>query len=293
MALSIVLTGCGNSEEPVADEPTDTQEVVSIGVALSSPGLASGSNPDTAAGAEVALAEAIAGELDTIAPDAQLQWVPIGASDPVSAIQDGDMEFMLGQLSDEQMDDQLGWVGPYVTAHPTLLVRQAPETLEDPAAEALSLPTITTAKDLVAASLCVVENSGAAALELPIEHVTVQQTVTECEVGMQSGRYDAIAADDLQLAGIVLDPNLSSRYELVAWSEIADEEDLEIPKELLEPRDYWIGVAATQCDAMETALRTAISQGALVDAFSEWEETTDVEPELGRASDITTRHCGS
>src|SRR5699024_2080723 len=232
-------------------------------------------------------------ELDTIEPEDQLRWVPISAAnDPVAAIQDGDMEFMLGQLSDAQVTGELAWVGPYVTVTPALLIRQAPDDTDDAPSSITALESIASAQELVEAPVCVVANSVAADAELPLDDVTIQQTVTECEVGMRSGRYDAIAADDLQLAGVLMDPNLESSYELLSWSDVTDEE-VEVADELLETHDYWIGTAPAQCDALAEALRTALTQGALEEAFAGWEESTGVQPDVSAASDVTTQHCSS
>ena len=293
VALAVALSGCYTPEEPGAEEAEVPEEVVSVGVSLSSPGLVSGSDPAETSGAEIALAQAIVAELDTIEPEDQLRWVPISAAnDPVAAIQDGDMEFMLGQLSDAQVTGELAWVGPYVTVTPALLIRQAPDDTDDAPSSITALESIASAQELVEAPVCVVANSVAADAELPLDDVTIQQTVTECEVGMRSGRYDAIAADDLQLAGVLMDPNLESSYELLSWSDVTDEE-VEVADELLETHDYWIGTAPAQCDALAEALRTALTQGALKEAFAGWEESTGVQPDVSAASDVTTQHCSS
>lgn len=286
--VSVVLMGCGDGEEYVPEEPADPEEVASIGVTLSSPGLASGSDPTEAFGAEISLAQAIAAELDT----PQARWVPISdAAQTVEALEDGDLEFILGQLSQEQLSDQLAWVGPYATVQPALLVRTA--SAEAASDDAVALDTITSAEELAEAPVCVVRNSVTAAADLPIGDITTQQTVAECEVGMRSGRYDAIAADDMQLAGILMDPNLSSSYDVLSWSELDGDEEVEIPEELLDSHDYWIATDPEQCDAIADALGTVIDQGALTEAFSGWEETTGFEPEIADARDITTKHCAS
>ncbi|WP_344725185.1 hypothetical protein, partial [Agrococcus terreus] len=104
VTFAVVLSGCGTTEDPVTDDGADTEEVVNIGVVLSSPGLASGSDPVETSGAEIALGRAVAAELDTIEPEAQVRWVPISAAnDTIAAIQNGELEFMLGQLSESQL----------------------------------------------------------------------------------------------------------------------------------------------------------------------------------------------
>ena len=294
LTLSVVLSGCGTTEDPLPDEGADTEEVVNIGVALSSPGLASGSDPLETSGAEIALAQAIVAELDTINPEAQVRWVPLSAAnDSIPAIQDGEMEFMLGQLSESQLTDQLAWVGPYATTKSALLVRQTADETQNLRTSIEPLESVTSAADLAEAPVCVVANSAAAAIELPIEDVTVQQTADECEVGMRSGRFEAIAADDIQLAGVLRDPSLASTYELLPWSDIAAEEDVEIPDELLATHQYWIGTDPARCDALSQALRTVVTQGALSEAFEGWEETTGFEPEISTASELMTKHCPS
>ena len=292
VALTAALSGCDNSEQPVAEDVEAAGEVVSVGVMLSSPGLASGSDPAETSGAEIALAQAIVAEVDTIDSEDQLRWVPVSsADDPVAAIQDGDMEFMLGQFSDAHMTDALAWVGPYVSVTPALLIRQAPDETEEASTTLAPLGTIESSRALAEAPICVVANSTAADAELPLEDVTIQQTVTECEVGMRSGRYDAIAADDLQLAGVLMDQTLGSNYELLSWSDVANDEDVEVADELLETHQYWIGTTPEQCDTLAEALRTALSQGSLDEAFTGWEESTGLQPEVAGPSDVTTQHC--
>ncbi len=292
VALTVALSGCDTTEEPVVDETEAPEEVVSIGVALSSPGLASGSDPAETSGAEITLAQSIAAELDSPSPEGQLRWVPITATnEAIAAVQAGDTEFMLGQLSDTQLTDELAWVGPYVTVKPALLIRQAPDETTDVPPTIGLLDTITSAEELAEAHVCVVENSVADSVELPVDDVTIQQTVTECEVGMRSGRYEAIAADDLQLAGVLMDPNLGSNYELLSWSDVADNEAANVAEELLESYQYWIGTDPSRCDALAEALRTVLQQGTLDEAFSDWEEATGLQPAVSTASDITTQHC--
>src|SRR5699024_3266404 len=150
VALAVALSGCYTPEEPGAEEAEVPEEVVSVGVSLSSPGLVSGSDPAETSGAEIALAQAIVAELDTIEPEDQLRWVPISAAnDPVAAIQDGDMEFMLGQLADAQVTGELAWVGLYVPVTPALLIRQAPDDTDDAPSSITALESIASAQELV------------------------------------------------------------------------------------------------------------------------------------------------
>ena len=116
------------------------------------------------------------------------------------------------------------------------------------------------------AHVCVVENSVIDWL-IPVDDVTIQQTVTECEVGMRSGRYEAIAADDLQLAGVLMDRNLGSNYELLSWSDVADNEAANVAEELLESYQYWIGTDPSRCDALAEALRTVLNREPLMKHF--------------------------
>lgn len=285
----MILTGCGGEEEPVAPEPADPEEVINIGVALSSPGLASGSSPEGASGAEISLAQALVEELDTVEPGTQVRWRALGSIEhSMVAVEEGELEFVIGQLTDQQLSDQLGWVGPYITATPAVLVRVPASDAAEP--EVLPFKAITSIDELTEASVCVVADSVSASADLPVEHSTVQQTVTECEVGMRSGRFDAIAADDVQLAGVLLDPGLDSTYQVLSWSELADD-DQDLSEQLTESHRYWIATDPAQCEAVSEALQAVLEQGVLVEAFSAWQETTDFEPELFQAADVETRHC--
>src|SRR5699024_11240384 len=86
--------------------------------------------------------------------------------------------------------------------------------------------------DLEDAAVCVVAGSLADGAQIPADEHTKQQTVSACETGMRSGRYDAIAADDVQLAGLLGSSSIPAAYEMLLWSDLASDGDQDMPEQL-------------------------------------------------------------
>lgn len=298
IALSAALgvSGCSGGDDDVAvEEPADPQEVVTIGGSMPSPGLISDVDPTQVSGAEVDVATNVTERMTTTPPDAQLHWVPTTADSVADDITSGELDLALGQFSGDEVSDEIAWVGPYATVEAAVLVHQPlPEDTEEPA-DVLVPDSLESLEDFADASVCVVTGSIAAGTELPVDDSTVEPTVSECEIGMRSGRYDAVAADDLQLAGLLTEPAMAGRYELLLWSDLADdEEDIDVDEELLETAQYWIAVHSTYCADAAAALKAAVDEGSVEEAFASLEQVEGWEPQQPVApGDITAEHCDS
>src|SRR5699024_8284830 len=145
--------------------------------------------------------------------------------------------------------------------------------------------------DLEDAAVCVVAGSLADGAQIPADEHTKQQTISACETGMRSGRYDAIAADDVQLAGLLESSSTPEAYEMLLWSDLAADGDEDIPEQLQTAVGYRMGTTPQQCEATAPALRQLISDGVGRELFSQWDEPLDYVPGLIEAVDVTTRHC--
>lgn len=291
VSVAVLLAGCTTADDAVPDGPVDSKEGLNIGVSLSSPGLITGSDPVEVSGAEVDIARAVVAHLDPKSADMEIQWVPTGPDDAADALASGDLTLLIGQFSGAQLTEDIAWVGPYATVDAGLLVRQKPTADDTSPTDVLAFDTIHSADDVADAAVCVVEDSIADGPKLPVGSATVQHTATECEVGLRSGRYDAIAADTLQLAGIQADQNITAEYELLLWSELETDEDVDLPKDLLASEQYWIGVGKQDCAAAADALAMVVDDGVLAEAFAAWEDSSDVRLQLADSTELTTQYC--
>lgn len=287
----MLFAGCSSADEALPEETeTVPEQVFRIGGSFSAPGLISGTDPNRVAGVEVDLANALVEYVTADDTEVSVRWQPVVA-DRVGAIADEQaLDLVIGQFSDELLDPALGWVGPYATAQAALLVHQSPapeDVVDEPV---FALKVIDTADKLSDARVCVVEDTIAAQVELPVGEVFFQHSVSECEVGMRSGRFDAIAADDVQLAGLLLDPVRQEAYDLLSWAQF-DDEDVDIPEALVTQQQYWIGTSPDQCAVVEEGLRTLMVDGVVADLLSPLAgvEVAELQPILG--SDVTTQHC--
>lgn len=296
LSAALGISGCSGGDDDVAvEESADPQEVVTIGGSMPSPGLISDVDPTQVSGAEVDVATNVTERMTTTPPDAQLHWVPTTADSVADDITSGELDLALGQFSGDEVSDEIAWVGPYATVEAAVLVHQPlPEDTEEPA-DVLVPDSLESLEDFADASVCVVTGSIAAGTELPVDDSTVEPTVSECEIGMRSGRYDAVAADDLQLAGLLTEPAMAGRYELLLWSDLADDdEDIDVDEELLEAAQYWIAVHSTYCADAATALKTTVDEGLVEEAFASLEQVEGWEPQQPVApGDITAEHCDS
>jgi len=287
------MTGCASEDDIVVEEePVDPLDVVTVGVAVSSPGLVSGVTPAEVTGAEIDVVTALVEQMDSLPTGAEVFWVPTTAA---SVTEDHEQfQLAIGQFTQAALDSSSAQVGPYVTVQPGLLVHQEPTDESTPALEPLAVNPIETLEDLTEASVCVVSGSLAAGAELPAEQTVLEPTVTECEVGMRSGRYDAISADDLQLAGLLVDPSHSERYELLSWEDLAgDEPDAEraLDERLTSAGSYWLGVDADLCDEAAGALETLVDDGVVDEAFSPLDDVEGFQLQAVDAVEVTTDHC--
>ncbi len=293
LTAALALTGCAGDDESLIDEtPQGPQEVVTIGVAMASPGLISGMTPQNLSGTEVELVTAVTDRMETLPPEAELEWIPTRADTVADELANGDLDLAIGQFSEADVTAAAGRIGPYATVQAGLLVHQSPAEDDTELVEVLQPTRVDSLAELADASVCVV--AGSAAENADAGAGVTEATVAECEVGMRSGRYDALAADDLQLAGLLMDPALAARYELMSWPDLiaeGDEDDPDVDEALFDSDEYWIGVASHYCADAGEAFETAVTDGVIDDLFQAWDDIAGLQVQPVDAEDVTAQHC--
>lgn len=286
-----MLTGCDNTEDEPDDSAAENQQLTNIGISLAAPGLIAGIDPANVSGVEVDLVVDLSKQMDVISDSEEVSWVPADNSQVAEQLETGELDLVVGQINAVNLEDDIAWVGPYVSVEAGLLVRSGTSPESDSSQDYTAHTTVGSLDDLEDAAVCVVAGSLADGAQIPADEHTTQQTISACETGMRSGRYDAIAADDVQLAGLLGSSSIPEAYEMLLWSDLASDGDQDIPEQLQTSGGYWIGTTPEQCEATATALKQLISEGVVLERFSQWDETLDYVPELIEADDVTTQHC--
>ena len=292
VTAALALTSCSSDDEDIVEHaPEDTGQSVSVGVSVASPGLVSGLNPTEVTGAEVDLVTAFLDRIGTLDGEAEVDWIP---TTPDTVAPDlAQLDVAIGQFRHSHFVDDAAHVGPYAIVRPGLLVHQ--ELADDltPPGEPVAPMLIDELADLEDATVCVVAGSLGAAAALPAADSKVESTVTACEVGLQSGQYDAISADDMQLAGLLLDPVHADRYALLAWEDFADDGagDVELDERLLTSGSYWLGVDAAVCHEAAETFEELLDDGVLADAFSAFDSVAGFDMQLVGADEVSVEQC--
>src|SRR5699024_7933029 len=131
--------------------------------------------------------------------------------------------------------------GPYIRVEAGLLVRSGTSPDYQSIEGFLAHGAVRSVDDLGDPAAWGVAGSLADGAQIPADEHTKQQTVSACETGMRSGRYDAIAADDVQLAGLLESSSTPEAYEMLLWSDLAADGDEDIPEQLQTSGGYWMG----------------------------------------------------
>ncbi len=282
-----VLTSCQYPGQDPNESGENNQQILRIGVNLPSPGLISGISADEVSGLEVDVAVAVAKELDLVSTDGEIAWVPVKADAIADDLKSADLDFAIGQLQPAEPNDDVVWVGPYVDVTAALLVREDSQDAVRDDSIPLADTVVTSLADLDDSAVCIVEGSTADGAKIPAEETITQRTASECETGMRSGRYDAVAADDLQLAGILADKARPESYQLLKWSELTDDDDAQTLTD-----QYWIGTTPQHCEATVVALQQLADDGTLEELLNRWDESLDYVPNMVQAGDISAESCG-
>lgn len=291
LSAALMLIGCDTTEDEPDDSAAENQQLTNVGISLAAPGLISGIDPANVSGAEVDLVVDLSKQMEVISDSEEVSWVPAEDSQVTEQLETGELDLVIGQITAANLEDDIAWVGPYISVEAGLLVRSDTSPESESSQDYIAHGTVGSLDDLEDAAVCVVAGSLADGAQIPADEHTKQQTINACETGMRSGRYDAIAADDVQLAGFLGSSSNPEAYEMLLWSELAADDDADIPEQLQTSGEYWMGTTPEQCEATATALKQLISDGVVRELFSQWDETLDYVPELIEADDVTTQHC--
>ena len=194
--------------------PVQAPEVnrLRIGISADSPGLGLIEDGDRPEGFDVEVARRIADRLEV--SEREIDWVPLLPHERAQALRDGEVDLVAASFSmTENRQEQIDFAGPYLVADQDLLVR----TEDSDEMDSLT--------DLRDRRVCVAEGSTALdAVEesAPDSTQMIQQhSLAECVVYLESGFVDAVAGDDMVLAGLVKDGELQETMELAGIEDAA------------------------------------------------------------------------
>ncbi|CAG7617334.1 serine/threonine-protein kinase [Actinacidiphila bryophytorum] len=176
---------------PAATGATTAAKTITIGLTTGHPGLAA-RNPDgTYAGVEVDTAVYIARELGYRPGD--IRWTEVTAGGREDLLENKKADFLIGSyLITQDRAKRVDFVGPYLTAHLDVLLRD--DTTD-----------IRSSGDLDGKKICTV--AGSSTTITVSTTVATRADVTErpgldaCIAALTSGEVDAVAGDDVDLAG--------------------------------------------------------------------------------------------
>lgn len=265
-ALAVVVTGCGDeavepNAAPEGSASASEEAEFRVGVTVDTPGLVTGNDTSSLSGLEVDVVQYLFEQLDV--DNTAVEWVPVTPEQPSAAVIDGAVDLALARgdvavgsaesAESEDPEDSAAVAGQYLHTTPAMLVHS-----ED--ADAVpgdgTQPPIDDLTDLGDAAVCLVEGSSTELLDLPEaaepERTTTQPSATECGVGLLSGRFQAVVADQVQLAGMLTDPRFTDQTQLRTWDELAPESSTApaIPYQVLVPpgSDHCTAVAEALSD---------------------------------------------
>ncbi|RMX24281.1 hypothetical protein DYI20_01595 [Auritidibacter ignavus] len=311
--LALVLTGCGDPEEPLTPGPAPEDSVV-VAVGVDAPGLSSGTEPSNVTGSEADLASRLVTEKQVVDDESELSWARLAhatSQQATSMLTTGEADLVIARQRVPDTSDGVQWAGPYATISPALITASQPvpndnatptATSSSKESEQLIGPvTISDLSDLNDASVCIVAGSSADIDDHPGREITVQNTYGECATGLESGRYDAVAGDDLALAGLFSEDALPAEAYFYSWDELLEasqsagnEDPVDaLPDELTESSFYWVGFApeTTGCIATTQAISQDLTDGELESLLDHSGFPGGYTLQLPQATDITTEYC--
>lgn len=123
LSAALMLTGCNNAEDEPDDSAAENQQLTNIGISLAAPGLISGIDPANVSGVEVDLVVDLSKQMDVISDSEEVSWVPAENSQVADQLETGELDLVIGQITAVNLEDDIAWVGPYISVEAGLLVR--------------------------------------------------------------------------------------------------------------------------------------------------------------------------
>ncbi|MFE3447530.1 protein kinase [Nonomuraea sp. NPDC059194] len=222
---------------PASDSVVDraaTTGKLTIGVRGDVPGVGYRDRDGGFSGFDIDVAKRIAKELGV--PESGITFVLVPPARREQALADGEVDLIVSTYSVDDSDVQ--FAGPYILAHQALLVRDGDTKLSKPA-------------DLKGKRLCDQRSSAVSKVQKMVDMATVSaNNYADCIRLLAAGKVDAVAGDDLILAGFANREN--ARYRILNAT-LSDER-------------YAVGIKkgdARTCEAVKGAISNMIASNAI------------------------------
>ncbi|MGV9304706.1 protein kinase domain-containing protein [Nonomuraea sp. NPDC003727] len=219
--------------ESVVDRAAATGKLT-IGVRADVPGVGYRDRDGGFSGFDVDVAKHIAKELRVA--ESGITFVAVPAPRRAEALADGDVDIVVATYSID--DSDVEFAGPYIMAHQALLVRDGDREIAKPA-------------DLKGKKLCDQRSSAVRKVQKMVDMVTVSAgNYADCIRMLAAGQVDAVAGDDLILAGFANREN--ARYRILGAT-LSDER-------------YAVGIKkgdARTCEAIKGAISDMIARNTI------------------------------
>ncbi|WP_431893930.1 protein kinase domain-containing protein [Nonomuraea sp. bgisy101] len=221
------------ASESIVDKAATTGKLT-IGVRGDVPGVGYHSRDGGFSGFDIDIAKRIAKELRVA--ESGITFVIVPPSQRAEALAKGEVDLIVATYSIDDSDVQ--FAGPYVLAHQALLVRDGDTDISKPA-------------DLKGLKLCDQRSSAVRKVQKMVDMVTVSASnYADCIRMLSTGKVDAVAGDDLILAGFANREN--ARYRILGAT-LSDER-------------YAVGIKrgdARTCEAVKGAISEMIASNTI------------------------------
>ncbi|MET9337205.1 transporter substrate-binding domain-containing protein [Nonomuraea sp. NPDC003804] len=219
--------------DSVVDRAAATGKLT-IGVRADVPGVGYRDRDGGFSGFDVDVAKHIAKELRVA--ESGITFVAVPAPRRAEALADGDVDIVVATYSID--DSDVEFAGPYIMAHQALLVRDGDREIAKPA-------------DLKGKKLCDQRSTAVRKVQKMVDMVTVSAgNYADCIRMLAAGQVDAVAGDDLILAGFANREN--ARYRILGAT-LSDER-------------YAVGIKkgdARTCEAIKGAISDMIARNTI------------------------------
>jgi glutamate transport system substrate-binding protein len=254
-AATLTLAGCSSGDggddadagatSEATEDTGGAEGTIKIGIKFDQPGLGYQDGSEYT-GFDVDVAKFVAGELGY--GEDQIEWVQAPSAQRETLLQNGqvDMIFATYSITDKRKE-VVSFAGPYFVAGQDLLVAADDDSISGP-------------EDLEGKNLCSVTGS-TSAQRIKDEYAAgtnllEQPGYAECVTALTAGTVDAVATDDIILAGLAAVP--------------ANEGKVKVVGNPFSEENYGVGLAkdSDKCEAINEAITKMIDDGT-------WQELLD------------------
>ena len=249
-AAALTLSACGgDSGNEAGGDESASGEKITIGIKFDQPGVGfmEGGEPS---GFDVDVAKYVAEELGY--SEDQIEWKETPTAQRENVLENGEVDMIFASYSiNETRKERVAFAGPYFIAGQDLLVNADNSDIKGP-------------EDLNGKTLCSVTGSTSAqkikdTLASDVK-LLEQGSYANCVTAMQGGQIDVVTTDDIILAGLASTDANAGKFKVVGNPFTEEQYGVGISKE------------STECEAINTAIRSMIEDGS-------WEEAIKANTE--------------